>query len=102
MIPRPPTSTLLPSPTLFRSRVIERRMTRGERALGWKIGFTNRTIWDEYGVHAPIWGPMYDSTLQFVDPAEGAVPCSLAGLVRSEEHTSELQSRQYLVCRLLL
>ena len=37
-------------------------MARGERPVGWKIGFTNETIWDEYGVHAPIWGPMYDST----------------------------------------
>src|SRR5690606_11302274 len=34
------------------------RMARGERPVGWKIGFTNRTIWEEYGVHAPIWGPM--------------------------------------------
>jgi len=38
------------------------RIARGERPVGWKIGFTNETIWDEYGVHAPIWGPMYDTT----------------------------------------
>lgn len=38
------------------------RTARGEMVMGWKIGFTNRTIWDDYGVHAPIWGPMYDST----------------------------------------
>ena len=63
------------------ARIIERRMTRGERPVGWKIGFTNRTIWDEYGVHAPIWGPIYDSTVQAVDPAEGPTPCSLASLV---------------------
>jgi 2-oxo-3-hexenedioate decarboxylase len=42
--------------------VVRARIARGERALGWKIGFTNETIWDEYGVHAPIWGPMYDTT----------------------------------------
>ncbi len=38
--------------------ITERRLKRAEIPVGWKIGFTNRTIWDEYGVHAPIWGPM--------------------------------------------
>ena len=45
------------------AEITRRRMARGERPVGWKIGFTNRTIWDEYGVHAPIWGPMYASTV---------------------------------------
>ncbi len=49
--------------------VMAARMARGETPVGWKLGFTNRTIWDEYGVHAPIWGPIYDST---VIHAEGA------------------------------
>jgi 2-oxo-3-hexenedioate decarboxylase len=44
------------------AEIVRRRMARGERPVGWKIGFTNRTIWDEYGVHAPIWGPIYDTT----------------------------------------
>jgi 2-keto-4-pentenoate hydratase len=57
------------------------RMARGERPSGWKIGFTNRTIWDEYGVHAPIWGPMYDSTLQQLPPGPGPFPVDLRGLV---------------------
>jgi 2-oxo-3-hexenedioate decarboxylase len=39
-----------------------RRVTRGERPVGRKIGFTNRTIWPQYGVWAPIWGHVYDST----------------------------------------
>lgn len=43
--------------------VARRRIDRGERPMGWKIGFTNRTIWDEYGVHAPIWGRMYHTTV---------------------------------------
>src|SRR5690242_11326143 len=34
----------------------------GEVAIGRKIGFTNRTIWAEYGVYAPIWGYVYDRT----------------------------------------
>ena len=50
------------------------RVARGEKPVGFKIGFTNRTIWPRYGVFAPIWGTVYDTT--FV--AEGAVP--LAGL----------------------
>jgi 2-oxo-3-hexenedioate decarboxylase len=40
-----------------------RRLARGERARGRKIGFTNRTIWAEYNVFAPIWGHVYDRTL---------------------------------------
>jgi 2-oxo-3-hexenedioate decarboxylase len=40
------------------------RAGRGETPVGRKIGFTNRTIWAEYGVYAPIWGDMYDTTLK--------------------------------------
>jgi 2-oxo-3-hexenedioate decarboxylase len=43
------------------------RQTRGEKPVGRKIGFTNRTIWAEYGVYAPIWGDMYDTTLKPLD-----------------------------------
>jgi len=43
--------------------VRELRETGGEKAIGRKIGFTNRTIWDEYGVHAPIWSYVYDRTV---------------------------------------
>ena len=41
----------------------ERRLSQGWRALGRKIGFTNRTIWPLYGVYEPIWGIVYDRTL---------------------------------------
>ena len=44
------------------------RQARGERPIGRKIGFTNRTIWAEYGVYAPIWGDMYDTTLHPLEP----------------------------------
>jgi len=54
-----------------------KREARGERPIGRKIGFTNRTIWAEYGVYAPIWGYVYDSTVR--DLADEA-PVSLAGL----------------------
>ena len=38
------------------------RIARGEKPVGYKIGFTNRSIWERYGVHQPIWGPVWDST----------------------------------------
>ncbi len=50
------------------ARITALRMARGERPVGWKIGFTNRTIWDEYQVHAPIWAPMYDTTVSETEP----------------------------------
>lgn len=57
--------------------VMTARIARGERVVGWKIGFTNRNIWDEYGVHEPIWGPMYDGTVRQVAAGD---EISLAGL----------------------
>ncbi len=40
------------------------RKARGETPVGYKLGFTNRTIWDEYNVHAPIWAPIYNTTVR--------------------------------------
>ena len=54
------------------------RLARGERVVGRKIGFTNRTIWPEYGVYAPIWGTMYGGTVHDLANLGGAFP--LAGL----------------------
>jgi 2-oxo-3-hexenedioate decarboxylase len=59
-------------------RLADMRIARGERALGWKIGFTNRSIWDRYGVHAPIWGPVWDTTAVLIDGTE--TTALLAGL----------------------
>ena len=41
----------------------KRYEARGDKKLGRKIGFTNRTIWEQYNVYAPIWGYVYDSTV---------------------------------------
>ena len=54
------------------------RVARGERPVGRKIGFTNRTIWAEYDVWAPIWGYVYDCTVR--DVAADGDAFSLAGL----------------------
>src|SRR3712207_9473322 len=78
MIRRPPRSTLFPYTTLFRSAT---RWT--DR---WRDG-------EERAINEELMG----LTLQIV-----ARSLFRAEVARSEEHTSELQSRQYLVCRLLL
>src|SRR3712207_6916254 len=91
MIRRPPRSTLFPYTTLFRSRrevrldraragSLERRDAAPPRV---RVGSLERRL-------APAWR------------AEGHIALPRERLERSEEHTSELQSRQYLVCRLLL
>lgn len=47
--------------------VRELRIARGERPIGFKIGFTNRQMWDRYGVRAPIWGSVWDTTLRLCE-----------------------------------
>jgi len=44
-------------------RLHQHRLAIGWKVLGRKIGFTNRGIWERYGVHEPIWGFVYDHTL---------------------------------------
>lgn len=55
--------TSLDDAAQIQHHIVARRVARGETRLGYKIGFTNRTIWARYGVHHPIWGPVYDSTV---------------------------------------
>src|SRR3712207_7233831 len=86
MIRRPPRSTLFPYTTLFRSLV-------GERPAGHVLHLPARAR------HARRPGPGAEAGAD----AGARDPARLRRLgLRSEEHTSELQSRQYLVCRLLL
>src|SRR6202162_6012053 len=54
------------------------REARDEASIGRKIGFTNRTIWAEYGVYAPIWGYVYDGTVR--DLTSDPLEVSLKGL----------------------
>lgn len=54
------------------------RIARGEVQVGRKIGFTNRNIWVQYGVHGPIWGDIYDGTLHDISSLQAPFP--LAGL----------------------
>src|SRR3712207_6864395 len=86
MIRRPPRSTLFPYTTLFRSEAAEVVNARGVEEL-------ERT-------RQPRHPPAVPAPAQRRPVVERVAP--QLPLVRSEEHTSELQSRQYLVCRLLL
>jgi 2-oxo-3-hexenedioate decarboxylase len=58
------------------------REERGETVVGRKIGFTNRTIWDEYRVSAPMWGFIYDRTVHNLDDIAGTL--SLAGFAEPQ------------------
>src|SRR3712207_8668013 len=95
MIRRPPRSTLFPYTTLFRSCLVEARRLRVEflREGARILGVEGRTeILMTKAEAAPT---------RTVDVISARAFAPLDKL-RSEEHTSELQSRQYLVCRLLL
>jgi 2-oxo-3-hexenedioate decarboxylase len=59
-------------------RVRDIRVSDGEIAVGRKIGFTNRTVWDRYGLSAPIWGYMYDRTVSDLSPDARFALASLA------------------------
>src|SRR3712207_6992639 len=60
-------------------------------------------IWGEQeAYYAQLNNPLQDAHVDFSTLGAGLSPEGKTGVYRSEEHTSELQSRQYLVCRLLL
>src|SRR3712207_8909490 len=92
MIRRPPRSTLFPYTTLFRS---EQRVLADDDVLEPEL----RVLVDER-MHVARRAQDADAGTVLVDQEERRRP--LGQDARSEEHTSELQSRQYLVCRLLL
>lgn len=56
------------------------RLAQGWQPAGRKIGFTNRTLWERYGVSEPLWGMVYDRTLQWAE--NGKATLSLAGLLQ--------------------
>ncbi|MGW8270280.1 MAG: 2-keto-4-pentenoate hydratase [Burkholderiales bacterium] len=62
------------------ARLHAHRLAQGWRAVGRKIGFTNRTIWKRYGVYEPMWGMVYDRTLVFAE--QGHARVALAGLTQ--------------------
>src|SRR5687768_18174525 len=89
MIRRPPRSTLFPYTTLFRSHLIGEDQARGRHLLAFDHVLAVVAMTDDLG-----------------DFDELRMPARMIAVAvraeRSEEHTSELQSRLHLVCRLLL
>src|SRR3712207_7803406 len=89
MIRRPPRSTLFPYTTLFRSRRRETEFVMTRLDEGDQLSDARRTDRRMYREHN-LCGNCQRHRIKIPER------------MRSEEHTSELQSRQYLVCRLLL
>src|SRR2546428_8369709 len=89
MIRRPPRSTLFPYTTLFRSQVLAPQMAVLREKYRDDPRAMNAEMMNLYRAHN-------------VNPFSGCLPQLVQLPVRSEEHTSELQSRSDLVCRLLL
>ena len=56
--------------------VHEQRLRRGEKPVGRKIGFTNQAIWSQRGLQSPIWGYVYDSTVQYAEGGTAHVDIS--------------------------
>src|SRR3712207_8915973 len=90
MIRRPPRSTLFPYTTLFRSAGL------------WPEGEVSRDFSLRREDPTRCSGPNQKVEIQSQVLLQAGVEHRCRTRMRSEEHTSELQSRQYLVCRLLL
>src|SRR3712207_7468084 len=95
MIRRPPRSTLFPYTTLFRSNLV----ANGEFSTG---GLAPWSCEQAYVLPMPLPGASAGLHGVTSNNSTGRCTQTVAVRPRSEEHTSELQSRQYLVCRLLL
>src|SRR5262249_13132367 len=61
-------------------RLHAHRVAQGWKPVGRKIGFTNRTLWERYGVHEPMWGWVYDRTL--IHARKNAASVALDGLTQ--------------------
>src|SRR3712207_8368857 len=96
MIRRPPGSSLFPYTTLFRS-------ARGRQRVERRAHLGEVTVYVAHRVRAEVLRDLREEELALRRvPGPADATRRAHGDRRSEEHTSELQSRQYLVCRLLL
>src|SRR3712207_9511633 len=102
MIRRPPRSTLFPYTTLFRSALRVGQVLPGLAAFPvYKVPPVHLLLGDGRGRLVVVFLLTPDPVVHLESSVEAHVETELVvGVGRSEEHTSELQSRQYLVCRL--
>lgn len=73
--------------------IVALRVARGERPVGWKIGYTNRAVQQRYGVLQPIWGRMYDTTVNLIGPGAPVPVCDIG-------HIAEPRIEPEIVVRL--
>ncbi len=75
-----PAPTGLDMPAAYNAAIGLRklRIARGEQPRGYKIGFTNRSIWPRYNATAPVWGTVYQQTLSFCEGGDASL--SLANI----------------------
>src|SRR5690606_41968163 len=100
IIRRPTHSTIFPYTTLFRSKIIKKEITRGAIPI---YSISAAYMIDKETGFIKIDQFSVTTDKEFKDAAERLKAQGMKKLVlRSEEHTSELQSRENLVCRLLL
>src|SRR3712207_8897619 len=97
MIRQPPRSTLFPYTTLFRSVVTAAAALAGPYQLAESARVVLRRPSERTTAYAAFLLKAYNQVYSLFSSLDEAIVPQ-----RSEEHTSELQSRQYLVCRLLL
>src|SRR3712207_7848260 len=95
MIRRPPRSTLFPYTTLFRSELGHTVLCGNQLYIVPLVYY----LLDNYLLLFLVRSMLFQIVFSFTILSMSDTDCSV---IRSEEHTSELQSRQYLVCRLLL
>jgi len=75
------------------ARLHAHRVAQGWKPVGRKIGFTNRTIWKRYGVYEPMWGMVYDRTLQFARDGRARVALAeYVALRRQQPHFANARS----------
>src|SRR3712207_7455597 len=103
MIRRPPRSTLFPYTTLFRSEKYKNKMdwfwisTKQKISESFIEKYKDKLDWDCIFMYQKLSKPFIKKYKNLTDIQS---ICKFQRTSRSEEHTSELQSRQYLVCRL--
>src|SRR3712207_8382080 len=102
MIRRPPRSTLFPYTALFRSEGGQIIIGDWQEDTQFNPYYASQVT--EANVASAVWAGLVEQThdYKYIPNLAEEIPTLENGGVRSEEHTSELQSRQYIVCRLLL